>query len=207
MPYDPDKHKRRSVRLRRYDYARAGAYFVTVVAQHRACLFGEVVEGEMRLNSAGEMVETWWHKLPEKHSGIDTDAFVIMPNHVHGIVIINTTVGATQGLTPDFVKRGRPRSQVTSNAGQPHGAAPTGDANPTLGDIVRWFKTMTTNAYIRGVREDNWTPFDKRLWQHNYYEHVIRNENSLNETRRYIGTNPLRWHLDSENPHLERGRL
>ena len=207
MTYDPDKHRRRSVRLRRYDYAQAGAYFVTVVAQRRMCLFGEVVEGEMRLNGAGEMVETWWRKLPEKHPGVDTDAFIIMPNHIHGIVIINTTVGATPRGRPDAGGTERKRALV-ANQGQPHGAAPTGDdVKPTLGDIVRWFKTMTTNAYIRGVRENDWTPFDKRLWQRNYYEHVIRNEDSLNETRHYINTNPLRWHLDKENPHGERGRL
>jgi hypothetical protein len=88
MTYDPDKHHRRSIRLRGYDYKRAGAYFVTICAQDRQYLFGQVEDGTMRMNEAGWMVERWWHELERKFPGIETDAFVVMPNHMHGIIVI-----------------------------------------------------------------------------------------------------------------------
>jgi len=191
--------RRKRLRLEHYDYARAGAYFVTVSVQNCLPLFGEVLEGEMRLNDAGEMVHAWWDKLPEKYPNVHTDAFIIMPNHIHGIIIIHN-VEATPRGRPNADGTKRP-SELTANHGQPHGAAPTDDEKPILGDVVRWFKTMTTNAYIRGVRQQHWTPFDKRLWQRNYYEHIIRNDNDFEKIRTYINTNPLRWHLDEENPY------
>ena len=201
MTYDPDKHKRRSIRLRRYDYAQAGAYFVTVVTQHRACLFGEVVEDEMRLNGAGEMITSSWQNLPNRFPFIQLDTFIVMPNHVHGVIV----------LEGDY--KNRPINDQPVGAGLVP-ALPTGDearaptrGAPTLGEIVGTFKSLTTHTYIQGVRNKNWTPFDKRLWQRNYYEHVIRSEDSLNETRRYIDTNPQRWLSDLENPNGERGRL
>ncbi|MFN4294850.1 MAG: transposase, partial [Thermoflexales bacterium] len=88
MTYDPQKHHRRSIRLKGYDYSQAGAYFITIVAQDRACLFGEVVDGEMRLNDAGRMVWDEWNALPDRFPGLELDAFVVMPNHVHGIIVL-----------------------------------------------------------------------------------------------------------------------
>jgi len=88
MKYDPEKHHRRSVRLKGYDYAQSGAYFITVAAQDRTCLFGEIVDGGTRLNDAGAMVERWWFELNNKFRTVETDEFVIMPNHFHGIVVI-----------------------------------------------------------------------------------------------------------------------
>lgn len=101
------------------------------------------------------------------------DSFVLMPNHLHGIIHI-TEVGAIPG--------------------RPHGAA------PTLGTVVAWFKSMTTNAYGRGVRNDGWPAFEGRLWQRNYYEHIIGNERDLDAVREYIFNNPARWESDRENP-------
>lgn len=97
MKYDPQRHHRRSIRLRGYDYAQPGAYFVTVVAQQRACLFGDVVDGEMRLNDAERVVAYTWHDLPNHVGGITLDAFVVMPNHVHGIIIITNDVNVGAG--------------------------------------------------------------------------------------------------------------
>jgi putative transposase len=88
MTFNPDIHHRRSIRLRNFDYASAGAYFVTICAQGRDCLFGEVVDGVMAANDAGRMVESVWSRLPERFSGIELDAFVIMPNHVHFILFL-----------------------------------------------------------------------------------------------------------------------
>ncbi|MBN1947191.1 MAG: transposase [Bradymonadales bacterium] len=175
MMYDPDRHHRRSIRLRGYDYSQAGAYFVTMCVQGRACLFGAVVDGEMRWNDVGKMIEHWWLELNAKFPGVETDEYAVMPNHFHGIVVI---VGTEQG---------------------PPGEGPTGPAVPT---IVQWFKTMTTNAYLRGVKTSGWTPFPWKLWQRNYYEHIIRDDDDLHRIRQYILDNPSQWDLDRENPNV-----
>jgi len=185
MTFNPDIHHRRSIRLKNYDYSQAGAYFVTVCAQNRDCLFGEITDAVMRLNDAGRMIETWWHELAHKFPMIDMDVYTVMPNHFHGIVAI---VGAAL--------RGRPNPDHSIPEEQPHRVA------PPLGDIVNWFKTMTTNDYIQNVRHHQWRPFPGKLWQRNYYEHIIRNEEDLNKIREYIMYNPIRWADDEENPNM-----
>mgnify|MGYP000107575884 CR=1 FL=1 len=179
MPFDPEKQHRRSIRLKGYDYSQAGAYFVTICTKDRLCLFGEVLDGEMRLNDAGRMVWDIWNDLPNHYPGVAVDAFIVMPNHVHGIIIL---VGAGPRACPGF--------------GQPQGVAPT----MGLPDVVHRFKTMTTKRYVDGIRQLGWEPFRGRLWQRNYYEHIIRNEEFLNSIREYILLNPMRWDLDRENP-------
>jgi len=168
------------MRLRGYDYAQAGAYFVTIVTRDRVCLFGEMVNGEMRLNDGGRMIEQWWFELNRKFSTVETDEFVVMPNHFHGIVVI---AGVTVGADP----------RVGPNSEGAHAGAP-------LPTIIQWFKTMTTNEYMRGVKTRSWTPFAGRLWQRNYYEHIVRCENELTRIREYIANNPLQWEMDRENP-------
>jgi len=163
-------HHRRSMRLNGYDYAQAGAYFITICIQNRLGLFGDIVDGEMRLNDAGRMVQSVWEALPERFSGFESDAFVVMPNHVHGIV---TFVGAGQALPEE------------------NGAA---SSAPTLGDVVRAFKSLSAIRVNRLLRRFG------PLWQRNYYEHVIRNERELEKIREYMATNPLKWALDRENP-------
>jgi len=182
---DSQDHHRRSLRLKDYDYARAGTYFVTVCAQDRACLFGDIVDGAMRLNDAGRMVQTVWDDLPNHYAGMETDAFIVMPNHVHGIVVL---VGAAP--------RGRPVFGQAQELGQAQGPAPT----LSLPDVVHRFKTLTTKRYTDGVKRDGWPPFRSRVWQRNYYEHVIRDEASLHGIREYVLNNPLQWALDRENP-------
>lgn len=154
MKYDPETHDRRSLRLKRYDYEQAGAYFVTICAQGRACLFGVVADGEMQLNDAGKMVERWWFELNQKFPAVETDEFVIMPNHLHGIIVItDTIVGADLRDGPEGAHTGAP-----------------------LPTVIQWFKTITTNEYIRAVKTASWPSFNRRLWQRNYYEHVIRDD-------------------------------
>ena len=180
MKYNPSKDHRRSLRLRDYDYTQAGAYFVTIVAQGRRCLFGTIEREETRLNKAGRMVHAVWSELPVYYPGIETDVFVVMPNHFHGIIDL---VGAT-----------------------PRGCPPPADAHsPTrtaisLPDVLHRFKTLTTKKYTDGVKRLGWPRFVDRLWQRNYYEHVIRNDESLNRIREYIINNPARWSFDPENP-------
>jgi len=183
-------HHRRSIRLRGYDYSQAGAYFVTICAQDRACVFGDVKDGKMRLNDAGRMVEKWWVELNHKFPAVQTDEYIVMPNHFHGIVVIQP-VGADLCVRPDN-KHGEMGAHDADIMGA-HTGAP-------LQIIIQWFKTMTTNEYIRKVKQSDWSPFRGRLWQRNYYEHIIRNDDELNHIREYIINNPLQWALDRENP-------
>ena len=219
MNHKVEKRHRRSIRLKGYDYANSGAYFITIVTQGRACLFGEIVNAETRLNDAGSVIERWWFELNNKFRTVVTDHFVIMPNHFHGIVVI-TDVGADLRVGPDtegtHLSTAHPTHQGT-HAGVPlqganfvppiarRGApmfAPSGFASQraSLPAIVQWFKTMTTNEYLRGVKTSGWAPFQGQLWQRNYYEHVIGDEKSLNRIREYVLNNPAKWALDPENP-------
>jgi len=158
---------------------------VTICAKDRECLFGDI-GGEMKVNDAGHMIQKWWNESAAKFGNIELDEFVIMPNHFHGIIVI---VGAALCGRPGL--GGHPEMDGQwKEIGQPHRVA------PTVGDIIDWFKTMTTNEYIRNVRQNNWSPFPGKLWQRNYYEHIIRSETELNKIREYIINNPLSWETD-----------
>ena len=194
--YDPNIHHRRSIRLGWYDYSQDGWYFVTMCTRNHTCMFGNILNDQMRLNKAGVMVGTWWRKVGGKFPSVRTDEYIIMPNHFHGIVNIVGAAPCGRPITGNNNVYGQPRDE----SGQPHGVA------PTLGDIVNWFKTMTTNQYIRGVKQNGWSPFAGKLWQRNYYEHIIRNEEELNHIRQYIADNTLNWRTDEENPDVTSGK-
>ncbi|MCF6267379.1 MAG: transposase [Desulfuromusa sp.] len=200
VKFDPDIHKRRSIRLSGYDYTSAGFYFITVCVQDRECLLGEIANGEMVLNAAGRMVERIWQELPDNYPGIGIDTYVVMPNHFHGIIVINDDVGAgpraCPGLEPD--PRACPDSHGSQGEGHPQGGAPTEVLS--LPDVVHRFKSLTTARYRQGVNHHNWPPFTGKLWQRNYYERIIRNEDELHNTRQYIRDNPMQWEIDDENP-------
>lgn len=164
--------RRRSIRLSGYDYTSAGAYFVTICAQNGECLFGRIGEDGLSLNEAGQMVDAAWQRLPERFPTLKLDAHVIMPNHFHAVLWI-----------------------VENDVDDGNAAH-----RPALGAIIGAFKSLTTQHFIRGVRERGWRPFDGRVWQRNYWEHVVRNEESLNDIRRYIQTNPERWIHDRLHP-------
>ena len=189
MAYDPQIHHRHSLRLQNYDYSQAGAYFVTICTQNRECFFGDVVDGVIRLNNAGILIQSVWNEIPLHYPGVDIDEFVIMPNHIHGIIMI---VGAGPCACPDSGERQILEKDI-EKSGQPRGVAPTGLSLP---DVVHRFKTMTTKRYIDGVTQNGWIPFTGKLWQRNYWEHVIRNEHDLAEIREYIRDNPARWESD-----------
>ncbi len=170
----------------------AGAYSVTICAQDRHCLFGDVTHGEMKWNDAGRMVEKWWLELTNKFPSVETDEYVVMPNHLHGIL---TIVGADLCVRPD-------PNPIHPNSVGPGLMEPKEGAHigAPLPKILQWFKTMTTNEYIRGIKHFDWPPFIGKLWQRNYYEHIIRTEEELNQIRKYILDNPLNWEKDKENP-------
>jgi REP element-mobilizing transposase RayT len=186
MRYDPDIHHRRSIRLKGYDYSRAGAYFVTICTHHHQCLFGRIENGVMFLNDAGEMISRWWNELKNKYANIEIDDYVVMPNHFHGIIHI---VGADLCVCPD----NNSERIKGEHAGSPLQRTP-------IYKMAQWFKTMTTNKYILNVKQNHWKPFNGTLWQRNYYEHIIRNETSFHKIRQYIINNPTTWATDQLNP-------
>jgi putative transposase len=193
MKYNPEIHKRKSIRLKGYDYSLAGLYFITICVQNRECMFGKIENGKMILNDAGEMIEKWYFEMMNKFSDIKCDEMIVMPNHFHCIV---ENVGADLCVCPDTDAVGKQNPKL--------GNTPILGDTPILGEhvgsplhtVVQWFKTMTTNEYIRGVKNLGWKPFDGKLWQRNYYEHIIRNEQSYQNISNYIINNPAKWQED-----------
>lgn len=149
---------RKNIRLKNFDYSKSGAYFITMCIHNRVHLFGEIIKGELfsKENSPHKMVENHLHKVSVKFSGAFISKYVIMPDHIHFLIIINS-------------------------------------CNYQLCDIIKWFKIVTTNDYIRGVKKGLYLPFKKYFWQRNYYEHIIRNEYDYLEKYRYIVNNPKKW--------------
>jgi putative transposase len=231
MDYNPNLHKRRSIRLKGYDYSQTGLYFITLCVQNRENLFGQIkwlpdnldaenetdrnfamrdraptrenettLDFEMRdraptrdaptmvLNDAGKMVENEWLALPVKFPQIVLHEYVVMPNHFHGIIEITKNVGAplVGALSPaDPTPPKYQPDQMYQNV-----------KGKSIGEIIGAFKSLTTNAYIRGVKTMNWQPFKINLWQRNFWEHIIRDERAYFNISEYIVTNPRNWDTD-----------
>ena len=168
-------HNRRSIRLSGYDYRQAGAYFITVCTHNRTMLFGDVVNDEMRLSEAGRIAEEIWQEIPDHFGNVVIDAFVVMPNHIHGIIVIMDDHVGARHASP--LHRTRQPSQ------------------PTLGTIVGSYKS----AVSKQINKHRSTP-GAPVWQRNYYEHIIRNEAALHNVRHYIVNNPAKWADDPNNP-------
>jgi putative transposase len=204
---DSAQPRRQSIRLRGYDYAAMGAYFVTAVTQGRRCLFGAVRDGEVELSRFGQLVQQTWEGSPRHYPHVELDAFIVMPNHIHGVIFLlgdANPVGA--GFKPALVLGGQtgPASTeaVHSTAKAGLKPAPT-DAAATpkrhaLPEIIRAFKTFSARAINQQLGSAG-----QPVWQRNYYEHVIRNDRSLEALRNYIESNPLKWAEDPENPALQ----
>jgi putative transposase len=220
----PNFHQRQSIRLKGYDYSKAGLYFITICVQNRECLFGKICfvgaplcgcpndstikiepTQKMRLNNAGEMIIKWYNELKNKYPEIRCHEMVVMPNHFHCIVeITDICENHPQGAHAGVPLRGRPNRQNHRHNDYPTNVTPYGPDNKkydvTIGNVVDWFKTMTTNEYIRGVKTLGWKRFDGKLWQRNYWEHIIRNEDSYQRIAAYILENPSKWNDDQLNP-------
>lgn len=194
--FDPQKHRRHSIRLPNYDYSQPGAYFVTIVAWHRKCLFGEVIGGEMKLNQVGKIVRSEWDDLSKRFRYIELGAFIIMPNHIHGILIFGTDVGATRqdlkGAHSDNRVLHCRNSDDINHKGSP---LPHGPKPASLGVIIAQFKSRVTKRLWK-IPSFQSSP----IWQRNYYEHITRNEQNLQSKTDYINANPLLWEQDDENP-------
>ena len=250
--------QRRAMRLRSYDYSQPGAYFVSICAQHRKCLFGTIIDGQMRLNEIGEIVVECWSRIPQHFPSVELGEYVIMPNHIHGIIALNIvgarsprpigeeqsispTVGARsprpigeeqsisptvgtrsprpigeeQSISPTVGARSpRPIGEEQSISptvgtrsprpiGEEQSISPTvgtrsprpSDNSPSLGKIVAYFKYQST----KHINQHHNMP-GTRIWQRNYYDHVIRDDTDLQRIRRYIQDNPMKWALDQLHP-------
>jgi putative transposase len=166
MKYDPIIHHRKSIRLQGYNYSLEGEYFVTICTKDKECIFGEVNGEEVRLSTIGEIAKRCWQEIPAHFFNTELDEYIIMPNHIHGIILINSG-----------------RGEVTSPL-----------RGITVGKIIAYFKYQSTKR----INEIADTPGIK-IWQRNYYEHIIRDEKDLDNTREYIYNNPVKWLYDEEN--------
>jgi REP element-mobilizing transposase RayT len=165
--------------LKGYDYSQTGAYFVTICTRNRACLFGDIADGKMVLNGAGHAAADCWYTIPEHFPHAQLGAFMVMPNHIPGILfIVGAAVGAKNFSPPQRGQRPRGTSK-------------------TIGSIIRGFKIGVTRWMRRNTAVEH-------VWQRNYYERVIRNEDELNHIRQYIEGNPAQWESDRENPNWQK---
>ena len=175
MKCESQEYHRRSIRLKDYDYSQTGGYFITICSHNRECLLGGIENGQMMLNAYGRIVMREWSKTDKIRTDVQMDNFVVMPNHIHGIIVVCRGVSqyAPTESTPSRFK----------------------SPSQTIGAIVRGFKSAVAKQ-INLLRNTPGLP----VWQRNYYEHIIRDEKELSRLRGYIINNPLQWQLDRENP-------
>jgi putative transposase len=185
MKYNPQKHHRRSIRLPEYDYSQPGAYFITIVTCQRDCLFGTVVNGEMQYSPMGQIAAEHWLLIPEHFPQVELGTYVVMPNHVHGVIIIRENGMAAN--SPPSVRA-------------THWVAPTPNRpkRGSIGAIIGAYKMSVTRRIHKEIYGlDVSSP---NVWQRNYYEHIIRNEAEYNRIHLYIESNPANWVMDDEHP-------
>ena len=187
--YDPTIHHRRFIRLRHYDYSQAGAYFVTVCTQDRLCWLGIIRDGEVFRSGSGHVVQAVWQGLPARFPTAELDQFIVMPNHIPGVIIVGAQFIAP---SPPEAAPSRPEASDVDHTPVARGEGVINHA-PTLGEIVRTLKA----ASARLIRKDHVSEF---AWQRNYYEHIIRDQADLLRIREYIADNPARWERDQLHP-------
>ena len=194
MPYNPNKHRRRSIRMHEYDYSKEGLYFITICVKDKECLFGRIQNGELELNEAGKIMDEQWLMISNRFPNTVLHEYIVMPNHFHAIIeITEKTISDNESLTDAPVGVTLAVTQA-KHKGQPQGL-PLQNAK-RLGDIVGAYKSITTDEYINNVKCNNWPPFNKKLFQRNYYEHIIRNKESYEKIRNYILNHPASWEDD-----------
>jgi len=228
--YQSKKYQRKSIRLKGYDYSNAGLYFITICCKDRVCRFGDVVNGEMVLNEFGQIAHDGWIKLVERFSNFELDVFQIMPNHMHGIIVLKN-IPVVSGFTPDPNKEDPNKEDPNKedpnkedpnkedpnkedpnkedpNKEDPNKEDPnkpekntidqiekkSKDIAPSIPDIVGAYKSLVSNGSLKKYKLRNQAM--GKLWQSNYYEHIIRNEQSFQNISSYIINNPKKWEED-----------
>jgi putative transposase len=189
MKYDPKIHHRRSIRLKGYDYSQAGAYFITICCQDRACLFGKIIEDTdnvptIELNEYGAIAYNEWNKLTERFPNLELDVFQIMPNHIHAIIVLTDR---EQDIENRKIEDG-------ANVKIADVDEATARVARTVGDIVGAYKSLVNNKCLAICKANN--EYLGKLWQRNYYEHIIRDEGAYRLIADYIITNPAHWQSD-----------
>lgn len=200
--YNPQMHNRRSIRFKGYDYTQAGLYFITICCQNRACLFGEIENGKIMLNDAGAIANDCWLNIPNHFPNAILHEYVIMPNHVHGIIEL---VGANNHspvskLHSPKTELHSPKNKKNNNSvigdNRAKNVSPLRSPSKTVGSVVRGFKIGVT----KWMRQNTDTFY---IWQRNYWEHIIRDDKSHENISQYIINNPTKWNNDKLNPHLK----
>lgn len=192
MPYNPEVHKRRSIRLKGYDYSQEGLYFITICVHNRACLFGAIKNGEMVLNDAGKIAHQCWLDIPEHFPKVQLYEHVVMPNHVHGIIefLGGTNVGTQDFLHLPDTTQSILRTHFLHLQNQFQKMIPR-----SIGSIVKGYKIGVTKWFRNNLADD--FPPERSVWQRNYYEHIIRNQQSYKTIACYIMNNPAYWQEDT----------
>lgn len=193
--YNPQIHHRRSIRLKGYDYTQLGAYFVTICTHGHGCLFGDVVEGKMLLNPFGQVAAAYWERIPRHFPCVELGTWVVMPNHIHGIIIITGDAGGGEASPITSVDledvTGFASNLSMSDGRDASPLRPAGALSDSLGAVVGNFKSITTRR-INKMRHT----FDVQVWQRNYWEHIIRTPESHAKIEDYIANNPACWQDD-----------
>jgi REP element-mobilizing transposase RayT len=176
MTYNLVRHNRKSIRLKGYDYSQPGEYFITICTHDKKCVFGKVIEEKIILSPIGEIAKKCWEEIPEHYPKVELDEYIIMPNHIHGIIIMS------EGR--DLINQ-----ILTTENNFPLMKNP----KETLGKIIRYYKARSTKL----IHNSGYIDFQ---WQSLFYDRIVRSDNELNNIRDYITNNPLKWYLDEENP-------
>ncbi len=192
--YDKYRTHHTSRRLRGYSYTRPAAYFVTVCTKDRVCLFGEITDGQMRLNEIGQIVDEEWRRSEALREEVTLDVHVVMPNHVHGVVVIAPSDGEVDPHGYDLMPgdRGSDMARHVATSSKPQFGNPEAGS---LGTIVGAFKSAAT----RRINASRNTP-GATVWQRNYHDRILRDEDEWRRCRQYIETNPARWIEDENHP-------
>lgn len=171
---------RKSIRLKGYDYSFPGLYFITICTYKRECLFVDIIDGKMCLSAMGEIVDKYWNEIPKHYPLARLDEYVIMPNHIHGIIEIIDERPVGNGHI--------------GMVGNRHACSLPGNGRQyaQLPIIIGSYKSSVTR---QSRKNDN----QYVVWQKSYYEHIIRDETELNGIRTYIATNPINWATDQNN--------
>jgi REP element-mobilizing transposase RayT len=194
MKYNPNYHHRRSIRLPHYDYSQSGIYFVTICTHQKQCLFGEIKQGEMIFNQIGKMVAQEWLKSSIIRQEIELDEWIIMPNHLHGIVVITKNDDGSRDERVNYDKSATIEGASLAPLRE-HDNGGWQRKPRSLSSFIWGFKSSVTKR-IKSICEQ----VNPIIWQRNYYEKIVRNEYQLNQIREYIINNPQKWDEYPEKP-------
>jgi len=200
MKLNQDINKRKSIRSKGYDYSREWLYFITIWIKDRLCLFWKIKDNNLKLFDSWIMIERYWLELENKFENVKLHNFIVMPNHFHGVIELKNYNKMYCRGEPCVRPKNNDWNNFDTNIGVNTRFTPTGgkfEYNKNwIPWIIQYFKSVTTNAYIKNVHKNKWLPFNKKLWQRNYYEHIIKNEKAFSNIINYINNNPLKWNED-----------